>query len=377
MGEYFARHFVGAYQQVGDFEVINVNGRLQKNGGNVVSYFCTPQGEVVHAVVGPVSAEKLLEAARWAVNAYDQAREAGGKDADARKLIVEHAHLRQLGVEPDRYYRAVRAAWPAALEEFQAMRALRNYRRSSHDSRRQTADMLRPTLVAARRKAARGLPGERIHQILAAQPLAPLKEVYRELFEELADEEVNSVRGRVLSAARVLKEAREQERPVLFIFYRGQDESKEPDETTRQLLANLLYSRNVRALLRHFAVVLLPRDELSALSNLVDVPVYEMPAGSSPVFLLADSTGEKRVVFPRPPMPADLAAHMLPAVNELRFAQADVFAAEGRKASAKRLLRLVLRSGCDSATKERARQKLSAVTEQLTAVTTASETATR
>jgi hypothetical protein len=34
-----ADHFVSAYQQVGDFEVVNVNGELQKNGGNVAGYF--------------------------------------------------------------------------------------------------------------------------------------------------------------------------------------------------------------------------------------------------------------------------------------------------------------------------------------------------
>jgi len=30
-------HCIAAYQQVGDFEVTNVNGQVQKNGGNVVS----------------------------------------------------------------------------------------------------------------------------------------------------------------------------------------------------------------------------------------------------------------------------------------------------------------------------------------------------
>ena len=33
-------------------------GVLAKNGGNVASYFCTPDGRVIHAVTGPVPARR-------------------------------------------------------------------------------------------------------------------------------------------------------------------------------------------------------------------------------------------------------------------------------------------------------------------------------
>ena len=71
----FAARFVAAHQQVGDFRVVDVNGRLEKNGGNVASYFCTPDGRVIHAVTGPVSAEQLLHEARWALDVYDELRD--------------------------------------------------------------------------------------------------------------------------------------------------------------------------------------------------------------------------------------------------------------------------------------------------------------
>jgi hypothetical protein len=65
-------HCVAAYQQVGDFEVTKVNGQVQKNGGNVVSYFLTPEGLVIDAVVGPVTADKLLSEAQWSQRLYKQ-----------------------------------------------------------------------------------------------------------------------------------------------------------------------------------------------------------------------------------------------------------------------------------------------------------------
>ena len=49
VGEYLNRHFVSAFQKVATFRV---NGVL-KLGGNVASYFCTPDGLVLHAVAGP------------------------------------------------------------------------------------------------------------------------------------------------------------------------------------------------------------------------------------------------------------------------------------------------------------------------------------
>ena len=67
MARYFAAHFVAAHQQVGSFEVVNQFGNLQKNGGNVASYFCTPDGRVIHSLSGPAEAEELLAEARWAV----------------------------------------------------------------------------------------------------------------------------------------------------------------------------------------------------------------------------------------------------------------------------------------------------------------------
>jgi hypothetical protein len=63
VANYLNERFVSAYQKVGTFRVVNG----QKQGGNVASYFCRPNGTVLHAVAGPVNADTLLAEARWAV----------------------------------------------------------------------------------------------------------------------------------------------------------------------------------------------------------------------------------------------------------------------------------------------------------------------
>ena len=69
VGEYLNRHFVSAFQKVATFQI---NGG-QKQGGNVASYFCTPDGLVLHAVAGPVDAGTFLREAHWAQDTYEAA----------------------------------------------------------------------------------------------------------------------------------------------------------------------------------------------------------------------------------------------------------------------------------------------------------------
>jgi len=97
-------HCIAAYQQVGDFEVTKVNGQVRKNGGNVVSYFLTPKGLVIDAVIGPVAADKLLSEAQWSERLFDQlsqgqlpqGRVSQGRSTSAVEL-VRQAHLGSRG----------------------------------------------------------------------------------------------------------------------------------------------------------------------------------------------------------------------------------------------------------------------------------------
>lgn len=91
MGKLWKAKFVAAHQQAGDFEAVFLDGKaVEKNGGNVASYFCTPEGRVVNAVLGPVGADALLREAQWAVDVYESIESLPPSDRDAR-LAKAHA----------------------------------------------------------------------------------------------------------------------------------------------------------------------------------------------------------------------------------------------------------------------------------------------
>ncbi len=57
VGSLINKHFVASFQRVGTFKI---DGK-QKQGGNVATYFCAPDGRVLNAIAGPVDAKVLLE----------------------------------------------------------------------------------------------------------------------------------------------------------------------------------------------------------------------------------------------------------------------------------------------------------------------------
>ena len=63
VGKYLNEHFVSSYQKVATFKVVGG----QKQGGNVASYFCAPDGRVLHVIAGPVDAATFLREAKWVV----------------------------------------------------------------------------------------------------------------------------------------------------------------------------------------------------------------------------------------------------------------------------------------------------------------------
>ena len=75
--------------------------------------------------------------------------------------------------------------------------------------------------LMARRQAANHFRGDPAHQILAAEPLAPFAQLSRQIFERLTGEPYTDRRTRVYAAANGLETARERNRPVLLVLYKG------------------------------------------------------------------------------------------------------------------------------------------------------------
>jgi hypothetical protein len=147
VGKYLNASFVSTYQKVGTF---TLNGG-QKQGGNVASYFCTPDGRVLHAVAGPVKARVLLREARWATDIAKLALLDNPKDDLQLRTFFWNAHAQRL------------------LQEHGL------------------------DLTGAGGRSSRDLNTQgRVHLILTAAPLAPIDRVYKLVFEKVLGEKVST-----------------------------------------------------------------------------------------------------------------------------------------------------------------------------------------
>lgn len=92
VGKYFEKYFVSAFQRVGTFRIVG----KQKQGGNVATYFCAPDGRVLHAIAGPVNAATLLREAQWVVETAKKGIEAAKSDGASFKAHMRKAHAEKL-----------------------------------------------------------------------------------------------------------------------------------------------------------------------------------------------------------------------------------------------------------------------------------------
>src|SRR5262249_1181884 len=123
----------------------------QKQGGNVASYFCTPDGRVLHAIAGPVDADTMLREARWANDIAKLALLENPKDDLQMRTFFWNAHAQRL--------------------------------RQEHG-----LDLTGTNCRALGNLNSQG----RVHLILAAAPLAPIDRVYKLVFEKVLGEKVST-----------------------------------------------------------------------------------------------------------------------------------------------------------------------------------------
>ena len=95
VGAFINKHFVSSFQKVATFQIVNG----QKQGGNVASYFCAPDGRVLHCVAGPVDAATMLREARWVVDSVKKAMEESKKTEVPFKALFRRWHAARLRQE--------------------------------------------------------------------------------------------------------------------------------------------------------------------------------------------------------------------------------------------------------------------------------------
>jgi hypothetical protein len=136
VGEYLNQHCVSSFQKVGTFKV-DADG--QKQGGNVATYFCLPDGSVLHIIAGPVDADTFLTEAKWVV--------------ELRKNALFDAR--------------------------DNMKRYRNFVRSAHQER------------LAHDAGAGDVNRLQVHSLLSRSPLVKVADVYKFVFEKILGEKIS------------------------------------------------------------------------------------------------------------------------------------------------------------------------------------------
>jgi hypothetical protein len=207
VGKYLNEYFVSSYQKVATFKIVN----NQKQGGNVASYFCAPDGRVLHVVAGPVDAATLLREAKWVVETTKLAMKDANGDGAKFKSYFRKAHAERLRVENGLVVEPVLFDPPTEQDAKSAL----TY---SDPSGRPLAPKLPPPPIdgpdvtfrakaeAANRDAAPGaallvdrkggrwaLNNEgRVHMIMAAHAMVKIEDVYGTIFENILGEKIST-----------------------------------------------------------------------------------------------------------------------------------------------------------------------------------------
>jgi len=232
VARYLGEHFVAAHQQVGSFEVVNEFGVLKKNGGNVASYFCTPDGRVIHAITGPVKGQELMAAAQWAVEAYSRA-------GDNRGAMHEAHQLAQL-----------------------------------------TAD--------------RNGGQQQIHRLLAEHPLPNINQVFATIFQNILGQRISPPDNDLVQAEGAFKAAARAKLPILLILHKEGNNQAVLNAWNQRIHSRLMPgAATLQALASSYVVVALPLNEMPALSHQLKTQPYAAPDERTPLFIVTRSDGRQ------------------------------------------------------------------------------------
>jgi hypothetical protein len=175
VGQYLNEHFVASFQKIGTFRIVN----NQKKGGNVASYFCMPDGRVLHILAGPVDGETMLREARWVVENWKLAELGGVGDNSRLMSYFRKAHGERL--QKDHAVEVKRLTYPAFDPTAAVMAALFDPGARGGKGREQA--------VRIGKLDQQG----RVHLLLASYPLLPVGRIYELVFEKILGEKVSTL----------------------------------------------------------------------------------------------------------------------------------------------------------------------------------------
>jgi hypothetical protein len=205
VGKYLNENFVSSFQKVATFRIVGG----AKQGGNVASYFCAPDGRVLHVVAGPVDSATLLREARWVVETTRKAMADAGGDGARFKAYFRKAHADRLRAEDGLVVQPVTFDPPDEQDDNSAL----TYR---DPTGRPLAPKLPPPPVdgpdvvfRVKQAEAGAAPGARllldrrgrrwvlgnqgrVHMLLAAHALVKIEKIYGAIFEGILGEKITT-----------------------------------------------------------------------------------------------------------------------------------------------------------------------------------------
>jgi hypothetical protein len=196
VGDYINENFVSSFLKVGTFTIAGNN----KQGGNVATYFCLPDGSVLHAIAGPVDASTMLKEARWVVESRKLAMFESRGDANRFKNFFGRAHADRLssdygfhntwkvakGQTPMQVYRK-----PALPQVPQAQPAVA---RDAFPDPDDPIAMARVNALVVNQANNRGLDNRgKVHLLLANYPMAKVDQIYKYIFERVLNERISTL----------------------------------------------------------------------------------------------------------------------------------------------------------------------------------------
>jgi hypothetical protein len=180
VGKLINKHFIASFQRVGSFKI---EGK-QKQGGNVATYFCAPDGRVLNAIAGPVDAKTLLEEAEWTIRKTREAiKESKGK-ADKFQSLLRGYHAERLR---EKY--GVRVT---PILKDQAMQDLETALAYRDADGRKLAPVLPLPPIENEGEVRQLSNGAKVHRLLAAHAGAKIERLYGAVFQGILNEKVTT-----------------------------------------------------------------------------------------------------------------------------------------------------------------------------------------
>jgi hypothetical protein len=205
VGKYINEHFVSSFQKVATFKIVG----NQKQGGNVASYFCAPDGRVLHVVAGPVDAATMLREAKWVVETTEKAIKDSKDDGAKFKAFFRKAHAERLRNDHGLVVEAITYDPPEGQDEKGALtyddptgRPLApklppppidgpDVTFKDKQVAESAAGGARPLSMRRGGKAVLGNEG-RVHMLMAAYSMKKIENLYATVFQDILGEKVST-----------------------------------------------------------------------------------------------------------------------------------------------------------------------------------------